>query len=226
VNTKEYSDQLLKYGTRYLEDGFRAWERYLQSFNKAGAEFKITDAQQRFTDFAFKDGAEAMRKLMHINYDYYMSLMNAYLEFSESALNRSHQSAKGEVAPVATEGNEAISVTPATHYKHIDLHFSAKTRRLQKEAFVVANKNPADVDVSFEISELICEDGKTSTVAPVTFEPDHFTLNPGEEQVVECRLKLTKALKEGLQYVALTRVVGFEDLFVRLIVNPENASAQ
>lgn len=222
MDSKEYSEQLMRYGTRYLEDGLRAWERYLQGFSQAGGgEVKIDEAQQRYADFARKDGAEAVRKLMQINYDYYMSLMNAYFEFSESALNASLQDVEGGPAAVATEGDEMVSATESIKNKNIDLHFTAKKRSLQKQAFVVANKNQANVDVSFEISELICEDGKTKTAAPVTFKPDHFVLKPGQEQIVECRLKLTKAPKAGLQHVALARVVGFEDLFVRLIVDSE-----
>ena len=221
MDSKEYSDQLLKYGTRYVEDGVRAWERLLQGYSQAaGAEVKLDEAQQRFAEFARQDGADAVRKLMQINYDYYMSLMNTYLDFSERAFNASLQGAKGEAASAARRGEE-ISAAPATKNKNIDLHFDAKKRGLQKQAFVVANKNPQDVEVSFEISELICEDGETRTAAPVTFEPDRFVLKPGDEQVIECRLKLTKTLKAGLQYVALARVVGFEDLFVRLLIDPE-----
>jgi len=220
VDSKEYSDQLFNYGTRYLEDGLRAWERYLQGFNQAaGGEIKLDEAQQRFAEFARKDGADAVRKLMQINYDYYTSLINAYLEFSENALSASVQGSKEEITP-AVKQEQAISAAPAVKARNIDLHFTAKKRSLQKQSFVVANKNGADVDVSFEISELICEDGKTRAVAPVTFEPDHFVLKPGEERIVESRLKLGKPLKAGLQYIALARVVGFEDLFVRLIVDP------
>lgn len=221
MDSKEYSDQLLKYGARYLEDGLRAWERYLQGFNNAaGGEFKLDEAQQRFAEFARKEGADAVRKLMQINYDYYMSLVNAYLEFSESALVASLQGTKGATTPATAERDEMVSTTPAARNKNIDLHFSTKTRSLQKQAFVVANKNPTDVEVSFEISELFCEDGKTKAAVAVAFEPDHFVLKAGEEQIVECGLKLTTALKAGLQHVALARVVGFEDLFVRLIVDP------
>ena len=206
MDSKEYSDQILKYGTRYLEDGVRAWERLLQGYNQsAGGQVKLDEAQQRLADFARKDGADAVRKLMQINYDYYLSLMNAYLEFSESALKASLQEGdKTDAAPAA---------------KNIDLQFSAKTRSLQKQAFVVANKNPEDVEVSFEVSELIGEDGSKKAAAPVAFEPDRFVLKSGEEQMIECQLKLSSPLK--LQHVALARVVGFEDLFVRLIVGPE-----
>ncbi len=220
MDSKEYSDQILKYGTRYLEDGVRAWERLLQGYNQsAGGQVKLDEAQQRLADFARKDGADAVRKLMQINYDYYLSLMNAYLEFSESALKASLQEGDKTDAAPAAERDEAISAAPVASNKNIDLQFSAKTRSLQKQAFVVANKNPEDVEVSFEVSELIGEDGSKKAAAPVAFEPDRFVLKSGEEQMIECQLKLSSPLK--LQHVALARVVGFEDLFVRLIVGPE-----
>ena len=221
MDAKEYSEQLLSYSSRYIEDGLRVWERYLQGLsNAADGNVKLDKAQERFTDFAREDGTETIRKLVQINFDYYKSLMDICLEFSEKALNASLQGATNQDR-AATARDEAANASSASKTKNIDLNFSAKKRSLQKQAFVVANKNNAETDVSFEVSELICEDGKTKTSAPVTFEPGRFTLKAGEEQVVECRLKLTKALKPGMQHVALARVVGFEDLFVRLIVGPE-----
>ena len=223
MDTKQYSDQLLSYGTKYVEDSMRAWERYLQGFSKAtGGEAKLDGAQQRFTDFARKDGVDTALKLTKINYDYCASVMNAYLDYSESALAAaSVKGGEGNSASEASEGaKEADDVSKVKH-KNIDLQFTAKKGRVQKQAFVVANNNLEDAEVSFEISELICEDGKSKVAAPVTFKPDRFVLKQGAEQVVECRLKLTKTLKAELQYVALARVVGFENLFVRLIVDPK-----
>ena len=75
--------------------------------------------------------------------------------------------------------------------------------------------------MSFEVSELICEDGKHKLAAPVNFKPNNFLLKPGDEQVVECRMKLTRSLEENQEYAALARVVGFKDLYLRIIITPE-----
>ncbi len=220
MNSKEHSDQLLDYGTKYLENGMRAWERYVQVISdSAKDDCSLETVQKKFTNFAQQDGAEAMKKLMQINFDYYMSLMNAYFEFTEHVMQASLKDSETQDAVTPSGGDEVISASTS---KNIDLHFTARKGRLQKEAFVVVNKQVEEVEVSFEVSELICEDGQTGTTAPVNFKPDRFLLKQGEEQVVECRLKLSKSLAAGLQHVALARVVGFQDLFVRLIIEPEN----
>lgn len=218
MNGKEQSEQLLDYGTKYLENGMRAWERYVQAVSdSAKDDCNVEAVQKKFTDFAQLEGAETMNKLMQINYDYYMSLMNAYFEFTEHMVQASLKDSETQAAVTPSAGDEVLSTSTS---KNIDLHFTARKGVLQKEAFVVANKQAEEVEVSFEVSELICEDGQTGTTAPANFKPDRFLLKQGEEQVVECQLKLSKPLAAGLQHVALARVVGFQDLFVRLIIEP------
>ena len=220
MDSKEYSEQLLDYSTKYLENGMRAWERYVQVVNNtAKDDYNVGAIQKKLEDFAQQEGADAVSKLIHINCDYYMSLMNAYFEFSEHVMQASLE---GDEARDSVTSPGAEEVIAASAFKNIDLHFAAIKGKLQKEAFVVANKQAEELEVSFEVSELISEDGQPGATAPVKFEPDHFLLKQGEEQVVECQLKLTKPLEVGLQHIALARVVGFQDLFVRLIIEPEN----
>lgn len=221
MDTKEYSEQFIKSGSKYFEDGIRAWERYLKSFSTDSGSItsRLEESSQKFTEFARNDGAGTVRKLIQINMDYYKSLMEAYLEFSENALSASRQGLD-ETTADDNDNSDNVKAQTASN-KNIDLNFTQIKGRLQKEAFVVANRNSENIEVSFEISELICQDGKTKTKAPVTFKPDHFILEPGAEQVVECRLKLNKTLQAEMQYVAVARVVGFKDLYVRLIVSPK-----
>ncbi len=219
MDSKEYRDQLLNYGTKYLENGMRAWERYFQGVNNTEKdEFNFQAAQEKLADFTQQEGAEAVRKLVQINYDYFMSLTNAYFEFSEQVMQASLKDSGASGAIKTPGGDKEIS---ASAIKNIDLHFTAKKGTLQKEAFVVANKQAEEVEVSFEVSELICENGQTGVTAPVNFEPSHFLLQQGEEQIVECQLKLNTPLSAGFQHIALARVEGFKDLFVRLIIEPE-----
>jgi len=220
VDSKECSEQLLNYSTKYLENGMRAWERYVQVVNNtAKDDYNVDAIQKKIEDFAQQEGADAVSKLVQINYDYYISLMNAYFEFSEHVMQAS---LKDREARDSVKPPDAEEVIIASASKNIDLHFTAIKGKLQKEAFVVANKQAEELEVSFEVSELISEDGQAGATAPVKFKPDHFLLKQGEEQVVECQLKLTKPLKAGLQHIALARVVGFQDLFVRLIIEPES----
>jgi len=223
VDYREYSEKLLDSSTKYMEDGMRAWERYLQVMGDSEkSEYKVEEAQKKFMEFAQSEGAETMKKVVQSSFDFYLSLMNAAFEFNQQVVEALSKNMGSQGEQGVSEGDVKVTARTTDKPNNIDLHFTAIKGKLQNEAFVVANKKAEDVEVSFEVSELICEDGKTKVPTPVSFKPDHFLLKQGEEQVVECHLKLTKTLAAGLQYIALARVVGFQDLFVRMIVEPKN----
>lgn len=222
MDYRDYNEKLLDSSTRYMEDGMRAWERYLQVMSDATkGDYKVDEVQKKFMEFAQHEGSETMKKLMQSSFDYYLSLINAALEFNQHTVEALSENTESQAEQRTSDGDIKISSGTTKKPQNMDLHFTAIKGKLQKEGFVVANMKAEDVEVSFEVSELICEDGISKLSTPVSFDPDHFLLRQGEEQVVECRLKLNKPLQAGLQYAALARVVGFQDLFVRMIIDPE-----
>jgi hypothetical protein len=184
-------------------------------------DYKIDEVQKKFMEFVQHEGSESMKKLMQSSFDYYRSLVNAALEFNQHTVEALSENTESQAEQRTSDGDIKISSGTTKKPQNMDLHFTAIKGKLQKEGFVVANMKAEDVEVSFEVSELICEDGISKLSTPVSFNPDHFLLRQGEEQVVECRLKLNKPMQAGLQYAALARVVGFQDLFVRMIIDPE-----
>lgn len=219
---REFGEKLLDTGAKYFKDNTSAWERYQKSLSGRTLDSsQVSDIQNEFLKFVQKEGPETIKKLMQNNADYYLSLFNTALEFNQQ-MAQALSSSSVEVTQVCeSDGQETGEAKPAEKVCNIDLHFTAQKGKVQNEAFVIANNTIEDVQVSFEVSELICEDGKNKIPTPVSFKPDHFLLKKDAEQVVECRLKLTRVIKPGHQYIALARVVGIPDLYLRLIVSSD-----
>ena len=220
MDNKEYIDQIQKLGTRFMNEGARAWERYARSLTGMAPGVKSTETLQKdYLEFAQTKGVEYMRKIMQCNLDYYTSLMNAGLEFSSGIMDT--VSKQGASQPEASPSSEAPAAGAKDSGDRTELHFSGKPGSRSTQAFLVANNQGSSVEVSFEISEFISEDGKTKTRVPVSFKPAHFVLAQGEEQVVECTVKMDKSLAAGQQNAALARVIGFPDMMISLLVSPK-----
>ena len=215
----DYSEQVKNLGTRVLDEGTRAWERYFQIMGEASAgKWSAEEMQKRFTHFAQDEGTEFVRKLMQCHVDYYVSIMHAGLDLSTSML-------ESVFAPVCAKSGDTGQQTSGATSKQetrTEMLFEGKRGETHSQAFVIANKQPQQIEVSFELSEFISEDGKTKTRVPVGFTPHQFVLDTGQEQVVECQLTFEKNLKPGQRYSALARVVGFPDMMVRLMVTPKD----
>jgi len=220
MDYSDYSEQVKNLGTRVLDEGTRAWERYFQIMGETSAgKWSAEEMQKRFAHFAQDEGTEFVRKLMQCHVDYYVSIMNAGLDLSASML-------ESVFAPVCAKSGDTGQQTSGATSKQeprTEMLFEGKRGETHSQAFVIANKQPQQIEVSFELSEFISEDGKTKTRVPVGFTPHQFVLDPGQEQVVECQLTFEETLKPGQRYSALARVVGFPDMMVRLMVTPQNA---
>lgn len=215
---KEYSEQLQKLGLRFMDEGTHAWERYAKSISGVAAgERVVEDVQKKYMQFAQTGGAEYMSKIMQCNIEYYMALMNANLDFSHGMIETVYKDTPCQ----ASEADESVSTRSQGTTAQTELQFSGKKGVEQNQAFLIVNNQADNIEVSFEISDFISEDGKTKTRVPVSFKPENFVLKHGAEQVVECKVSIDKSLAEGQQSAALARVVGFPDMLIRLVIYPQ-----
>lgn len=218
MDYSDYSEQVKNLGTRVFDEGTRAWERYFQIMGQASSgKLSTEEIPKRFMCFAQDEGTEFVRKVMQCQVDYYVNLMHAGLDLSNSLLESvfAPVGAKGRDAgqPTCEKGNGKESQT--------QIPFEGKAGETHAQAFVIANKQDKKIEVRFELSEFISEDGKVKARVPVAFKPHQFVLQPGQEQVVECQLTFEDSLKPGQRYSALARVVGFPDMMVRFMVTPK-----
>ncbi|MBL3591572.1 MAG: hypothetical protein JMN24_17580 [gamma proteobacterium endosymbiont of Lamellibrachia anaximandri] len=168
-------------------------------------------------EFAKNEGAKFAGRLVQQNIEYYVNVVNLGLDLTHDAFAATLSPTDEKPAKRA----ETDSVSSSRSSGQTEIHFSRMMGEKQNRAFIVANKQPEDVEVSFEISEFVAEDGKSRVRIPVSFEPAHFMLKTGQEQVVECQLAVTDVLTAGQRYQALARVAGFDDMLIRLSIASE-----
>jgi hypothetical protein len=217
VEYQEYNEQLRELGTRYMNESMRAWERYTQAVSDAASgRINTDDMRQRFNRFAQDEGADFIRRMIKTNMDYYMALLDTGMGFT----NRMYEAIFEQQRGVKVEEEGVTKRTSTAAGGASELHFSGPAGAKPKQAFVVANHHADAVDVSFEMTEFLSEDGMVRARIPASFDPDRFTLAAGEERIVECTLPMHVDLKPGQSYSSLVRVKGFPEMAVRLIATP------
>ena len=163
---------------------------------------------------------------MHLSVTHYSKLLTSYADFTTRAFET--------VLPPATSKGSSAERPPAAGtppgkaeapLAHVELKFSGGPGEAVSQSFVVANKKAESVDVSFELTEFVSEDGARRFRAPVAFTPDRFVLAPGAEQIVVCLVTIDPAFVLGTRYMALVRIVGFPEIRTALIVVPDPAPA-
>lgn len=220
MDYKEYSEQVRDVGDRFINEYARAWERYTQFLGDSWST--TTDSNRnsdprRFAEFAQKEGPEFVGELIRQSADYYLRLIKTGAEFNERMYKAAFdQNCCDDERVTSHTCGDSDETRP--HKAHTELLFDDARSKRQTNAFIISNRQTEKIDVEFELSEFVSEDGATRKRIPVSFKPEKFVLEPGEERVVESTLKATKALPVGQRYQALARVAGFEDMVVRLVI--------
>ena len=171
------------------------------------------------------DLAARARDLVQLSATHYSKLLTSYADFTTRFFATvlppvTSQSSSAE--PPATGTPPAAADAP---FAHVELRFGGAPGDVASQSFVVANKKAGSVDVGFELTEFVSEDGARRLRAPVAFTPDRFVLAPGAEQIVVCRVTIDPAFVPGTRYMALVRIVGFPEIRTALLVVPDPAPA-
>jgi hypothetical protein len=162
------------------------------------------------------------QQLMQLNLAHYSELLSTYAEFTNRILTTVLQPQDSTAAPAPPQ---PVPAPAAAGSARLELVFSGATGETVSQSFAVANKKSEPIDVAFELTEFVAEEGGARFRAPVIFVPDAFVLSPGAERIVECRIGLVAAFVPGTRYMALVRVTGFPALDTALIVVPHRPSS-
>jgi hypothetical protein len=212
VNTAKISEL----ASRYVSDNVRLWQRYAEGLRR------VSEGVMPRAQTAEKPGASladvpiVAQQLIQLNLTHYSELLNTYAEFTNQILSTVLQPQDSAPAGTAPPNPAPAPVGTA----RLELIFDGGTGETVSQSFAVANKETEPIDVRFELTEFVAEEGIARFRAPVIFAPDTFVLSPGAEQIVECRIPLVAAFVPGTRYMALVRVTGFPALDTALIVVP------
>ncbi len=210
------SAKISELATRYVSDNLRLWQQYGEGLRRVseGAIPRADGAAAR-GEAPRSDIPTFARQLMQLNLTHYSELLNTYAEFTNRILTTVFQAPD---APSVTTA--AATPSPAPEVARVELEFTGSTGESVSQSFAVVNRKAEPIDVAFEVTEFVSENGASRFRAPVMFAPDVFLLSAGAERIVECRLALTPAFVPGTRYLALVRIIGFPALETALIVVP------
>jgi hypothetical protein len=224
VSADAYSAKIAELTSRYVTDNVRLWQRYGEGLRRV-SESAIPRADAAASGSARSDMPTVARQVMQLNFAHYSDLLAAYADFTTRLFSTVFQApapapAAQAPAPPAAASTPAATSTPTP----MELTFNGTIGESVSQSFAVANRKAEPIDVAFELTEFISEDGASRFRAPVTFTPDLFALSPGAERVVECRVSLVPAFVPGTRYMGIVRVTGFPSLETALIVVPRAAT--
>jgi hypothetical protein len=212
--------------SRYLDDTFQLWRQYADGLRRMSEGVFTLPAAGR-PAAGTPDLTARARDFVRLSATHYSKLLTSYADFTAQVFATvlpagTSQGSPAERPPAAAAPHAA----PDAPLAHVELRFAGKSGEVASQSFVVANKKAGEVDVGFELTEFVSEDGARRFRAPVAFTPDRFVLAPGAEQVVACGVTIDPAFVPGTRYMALVRIVGFPEIRTALLVVPEPAPAR
>jgi hypothetical protein len=222
VSPDDYSAKIAQLASGYVSDNVRLWQRYGDGLRRV-SEGALPRGDAAGT--ARSDIPTVAQQVMQLNLTHYSDLLKSYADFTNRLLSTVFQAPAAAPGASASPPSAAAS-TAAGASTPIELTFSGTIGESLSQSFAIANKKAEPIDVAFELTEFVSEEGTSRFRAPVTFVPDVFVLPPGAECVVECRVSLIPAFVPGTRYMAVVRVAGFPALETALIVVPRGAAAQ
>jgi hypothetical protein len=204
--------------SRYVSDNVRLWQRYTEGLRRVSEEVLPRAQAAPRPGGPLGSVPILAQQLIQLNLSHYSELLNTYAEFTNRMLSTVLQPQESAATPAAPPPPPSA---PAGSTR-LELVFEGATGETVSQSFVVANKKTEPIDVAFELTEFVAEEGAAQFRAKVTFAPETFVLSPGAERIVECRIPIGTAFVPGTRYMALVRVTGFPALDTALIVVPHH----
>ena len=226
MESQDYQARLTDLTARFMEQNLRIIERYGELVTRlASGQASGAHLTSQVTGFARSAGSDFMRDLMQLNINYYSLLVDMSADFTNRLFDAMLSTGQPRAASAASTAPPTAPPAPARAPSgmRFELAFSGLVGETVSSPFVVQNKKEQTTNVAFEITEFISENGATRFRSSVEFVPSEFTLEPGAERVVECRIRLTPSFVPGQRYMALVRVLNFPGMDIGLVVTPQSA---
>jgi hypothetical protein len=170
----------------------------------AAGKVSYTNYAERVAAIARDEGGAYARSLTQAYLDYWGRVLDVSSDFRQ------------RVAAGGAPSSRAAANGSATRGERAELTFTGRAGEQAVRAFVVENKQPQAVDVSFEVSEFVAAGDAARLRPDLSIEPDAFHLEPGTEQVVTCLLTLDSGFAPHRPHDALLRVMGFPGMEVAM----------
>jgi hypothetical protein len=215
TNQARFPDLML----RYVTENILFWQRYGDMLRQLSEGRTSARGLLPLEEIATRDGAEFISNVVRLNLNYWSTLLDIGLDTTDRLFGKAAQ-ARAQPQSATSAASVASTPTAMAAGQTFALEFSGHAGETLASKFVVANKKTKEARVIFEATELVSEDGQTRFRTPIELTPNPFALQPGAEQIVECRLPIDASCVPGKRYLARVRMTGFPDLEIGLIVTP------
>ena len=207
TNQKKTQDLI----SRTLTQQVRTAQRYADLLTRFGrGEISAQTLSTETVRFASQETGQYASDLAELSLRYYSDLFALTQTYGERYLSALEQEGALRQAEPARSGGSPKRVV-------MDLH--APLGQEAVGAFVLENKHGGSAQISFEVSDFT---GPTHTIAfrsDLHLQPEHFVLEPGQEQTVTLRLPLREGVFEpGQRYLVSVIVHGYDNLVLDLTV--------
>ena len=222
MNANEFVQSMQSLGTRYLQEYSHAVQRYIDLYNslsqssreRLGPE-RLGDAnelQKQYSDFVVSQAPRVLTQLSEAGINYYSTLadigiqtMNSYVDSVMRTLESTPQTDTGASEPTS-------------------LLFHGIKGQSASNAFVVSNNRDKPIDVAFDVTDVVRQDGDERFKPKAKFTPSKCQLPPNSDRVVQCTIPLTNQFDEDQSYNGSILVVGFPEMAMRITIQVEEAT--
>ncbi len=191
--------------SRTLTQQVRAAQRYydlLSRFERGEISAQaMTDEDIRF---ATQETGHYVSDLADLGIRFYSDLLSINQAYSNRFLN-------------SLERKCAASTVVQSQVKRVTMDLRGPLGQEAVGAFVLENTRGGTANISFQVSDFYGPPGIAPFQGGLQFQPEHFTLEPGQEQAVTLRIELKETLFEpGQRYTASVIVLGYDNLELAL----------
>jgi len=169
-------------------------------------------AQREYLNYISHTAPGEFLKVVQAGTLCYTAIAESGSELADQFLKRASAGVETKQNGSAPPGETRNAGSPVSEFA-----FQGYEGDMPGRQFLVTNRSPQLVAITFSVSAFSSETGDTASVA-VELAPNSFSLGSQEEKVVTCRVTIPQSLPSGVEYTAQLSATGLPALIIRLRV--------
>lgn len=227
MDARKLAETLGNLQARYTQAYVEGWENYWKLVSEMSRnQGSIPEAQKRYYEYVTKQAPAAVGKLMETSVEYYAAVLDAGTQITREFYGAmSKDRPKPADTAASQQQTQQQQSDPQRPRPASELVFEGHAGERPVRQFVVANKTGSALNVAFELSEFVSDTGERVR-EPADINPSTFTLEPGEEKILECHVPIATSFKQGTEYRSVLRATGLPEMQVILCVRSHGEATE
>jgi hypothetical protein len=213
MSKDKLADALGNLESQMVESWRSGWNSYLRLVTDVARNpSSLSEAQKNYWNYLSRTAPRDFLKVVEAGTLCYTAIAESGSELASQFLKRASAATD---APDADSKRTAPSEKPPAAVS--EFTFQGYEGETTGRQFLVTNHSAQAVTITFVVSGFVSAAGESASI-PTEFDPSEFSLAPGEEKVVACRLQIPSSLPPGIEYCAQLSATDLPALSVRLRV--------